>query len=590
MPTAPMAQRQVMDQAAPGVRVQAAPTAATYGDKIGDTVANASVRMYDLQTRSSDHAAVIEAETRANAEQLRIQQEVYEMKGKNASNAPQYAQEEWGKVHEDIIGSLANDRQKAMYHSIGLQKGEIINRGALNHFNQEDQRYQDETYKANLSSSVNVARANAESPVAVAFEKDLQQMRVDERAAKFGYSGTPQHDEEIATIHSTTNKEVINGLLDKGQDLRAKAFYDRIMKDEKANPTKLQFTAQDRDHVDKAIFEGSSRGASRRVVGDLLAKGIDTSDDRKARQAELSAMADKGTISDKTYDLARQRLDHEFTNADHLKKQEGDERFKSAVAGIDQQVKAGNKLPALEMVRPSDLAEMTVHERDTLQKYVDHLRNPGKIVTDLKTWAEMNHMKDADLANMSPSQMMAVSMKLDDGNRDSLMARWNGAINAKNGKTDQKYEKLLSNREMFDNAVDNSGYFGKKTDRKNLSEEKLRLLNNLESEAGRIIGRIPEGASNEVIEKAYQGVIDRGVKSTYRVDPGLFRFNKDVPAGSIQEYKDKARSIRIPIEQIPQERQDFWKGALKSKGMAPTADNIEQLEAKSRMKKQGVIP
>lgn len=588
MPTAPMGQRQVVDQGAPGVRVQAAPTARTYGDGIGDTVSSASVRMYDLQTRSSDHAAVIEAETRANAEQLRIQQDVLNMKGKEASNAPQYAQEEWGKVHQDIIDSLANDRQKAMYHSVGLAKGEIINRGALQHFNQEDEAYQNETYKANLSSSVNVARANADSPVAVAFEKDLQKMRVDERAAKYGYSGTPQQDAEITGIHSTTNKEVINGLLDKGQDLRAKAFYDQLMKGEKAEPTKLQFTASDRDVVDKAIVEGSTRGQSRRVVNDLVAKGIDTSDERKARLNELNTMADSGKISDKAYDLSRQRLEHEFSNTDQIQNQVKDERFKGAVAGIDAQVKAGNPLPARELVKPTDYAEMSIPERNTLSAYVDHLRNPGKIVTDLKTWADVNSMKDEDLAKMSPRDIMAISMKLDDGNRDTIMTRWNGVINSKNGKKDQKFERLQSNAQILQNSLDLSGYFEPGVPINKMTEEKQRVRNLIENDAAKALDSIPAGASSEVIQKTMQGVVDKNIKNKYRVDPGLFRFNKDVPAAIIGDYKDKARSITVPLADIPVDRQNELKGALKSAGMPTTQQNIEELEAKSRMKRQGV--
>jgi hypothetical protein len=583
MPQAPFAQRQVVDQAVPGVRVGAAPTAQTYGEGIGDTVSNASVRMYDLQTRSSDHAAVVEAETRANAEQLRIQQDVLGMKGKDASNAPQYAQEQWDQVHQDILGSLANDRQKAMYHSIGLQKGEIINRGALSHFNQEDERYQNETYQANLSSSVNVARANAESPVAVAFEKDLQQMRVDERATKYGYAGTPQHDEELLRVHSTTNKEVIHGLLDKGQDLRAKAFYDQIMRDEKANPTKLQFTAQDRDVVDKAIFEGSTRGVSRRTAQDLIGQyGIETAEQRKQIKEAVNAIKD-----DKVADLTMQRIEHEFSAFDQLQNQVKDERFKGAVAGIDQQIKAGNKLPALEMVRPSDLAEMSVQERHVLEEYVKHRRDPGKIVTDLRTWADVNSMKDSDLAKLGVRDIMALSMKLDDGNRDSLMTRWNGVINAKNGKTDKKYEQLLTNDAMFKNAVENSGYFPIDEPMSKWSEEKLRLYNNLQNDANRGIGALEQGASVAQKEKVFKDTIDRGVKQKYRVKPSLLRFYKDVPAGIIEDYKD-AYSIRVPLEDIPVDRQNVLKGALKSAGMPVTTQNIEELEAKSRMKKQGV--
>ena len=91
----------------------------------------------------------------------------------------------------------------------------------------------------------------------------------------------------------------------------------------------------------------------------------------------------------------------------------------------------------------------------------------------------------------------------------------------------------------------------------------------IENEAGRILDKLPAGTSSEVIQKSLQEVVDRNIKNTYRVNPGLFQFEKDVPAAIIGDYKD-ARSIRIPLSDIPVERQNTLKGALKSSGMPVT--------------------
>lgn len=581
MPTVPQAQRQVVDAAAPTVRVSAAPTDDTYGGQIGDTVARASVRMYDLQTRSSDHAAVVEAETRANEHQLRIQQEVRQLRGKEASNAPQYAQEEWGKVHEDIVDSLANDRQRAMYHSIGLQKGEIINRGALAHFNEEDDRYQEETFKANLSSSVNVARANADSPMAVAFEKDVQQMRIDEHAAKNGYAGTPRHQEAVTAVLSTTNKAVIHGLLDTGQDLKAKGYYDKLMKQEHAKPLDLQFTASDRDVVDKAIFEGSTRGASRRTAQELIGKhGIETVEQRKALLGAVDGIKD-----DKVADLVKQRVEHEFSSFDQLKKDQAEQNFLGASKTIEESWKQNPRAHVRDMVPVSTWNSLTPGEQHTLDTKLERLKAP-EISHDAKAWFSFKTMKDEDLARMKPNALMANYLnKFDGPHYDRALNEYNAAINAVGkGSKDEKFVSALTTRERIKNKFNLSGVV---KDPKKLSTEEAMWFDRFEGEADKALSSLPKDAKPEEIDKVLSGISDNLLKQRYTVDPGMFRFNRTVPAIGLEDVKDP-RSIRIPLKEIPVDRQDALKGALRSKGLPLTTQNIEELEAKSRMRKQGV--
>ena len=600
MPTAPMGQRQVMDQAAPGVRVQAAPTAHIYGDGIGDTVASASVRMYDLETRSADHAQVLEAERITNDHVLAIQNELQtKYSGKQASQAPDYAKEEMSAASGEVMAGLSNDRQRAMYNAIAIQKAQALDRFALQHFQSENEKYKDDVYKAGLNSSINFAKANAGDDNMVATEKGNQAHMVALRAAELGMDSATAVA-ELEHVHSKTNTEVIQSRLNAGQDIKAKEYYDKMIEMESSKdnvdkvtgkvtyrPGMIQFTAQDRDVVDKAMQEGSTRGASRRVASDLVSRGIDTAEDRKARIDELGGMADSGKISDKVYDLARQRIEHDFSANDQMQNQVKDERFKGAIAGIDEQLKAGNKLPPLEMVKPSDLAEMSVGERHTIETYVNRRRDPGKVVTDLPTMINLYAMKDEDLAKIGKREMTALVMKLDDGDGKSVMTRWNGAINAKSGQKDVKYEQMYSNKELFDKALRRSGYFDMETPMSKWSPEKQRLMLKADQEAALAVGTLKEGASAEEIMAVQKKVIDENIGEKFKVKPSFFRFEKDVAAGSIGDYKD-ARSIRIPMADIPVDRQNELKGALKSAGMPTTQENIEALEARARMKKQGI--
>lgn len=585
MPTAPQAQRQVMDAPFPNVRVGAAPTSDTYGGQIGDTVSHAAVRMYDLQTRSSDHAAVLEAETQANAEQLRIQQDVLAMKGKNAANAPAYAQEEWGKVHEKIIGSLANDRQKALYHQSGIRNGEIINRGALQHFNQEDAQYQQQTFEANIKSSIDVAKANADSPVAVAFEKDMQAQRINEHAVANGYDGTPRHEQALTTVRSATNKEVIQGLLDKGQDLRAKAYYDSTMKQEKANPGSLQFTANDRDVVDKAIFEGSTRGASRRTAQELIAKhGLETTDQRKAVMTAIDGIKD-----DKVADLTRQRVAQKFSEFDQFKKEQGEQTFMGASKTIEDRWKQNPNAHIRDMVPVADWNRLTPGEQNTLELKLKRLRSPEQD-HDPAVWLKGQLLSKEQLATMSPQTMVKDYLNhFDPKHYDRFIEDVQAARNAQT-KGDEKDSTLspLSLREQIKN-----GWIDSKiaNDPNKLKGDETIWFNRYETEAARALSSLPKNATQAHVDEAINGVKDRLLKQKYSVNPGGIRgflgMTREVPGVALADEKDLS-SVRVPLKDIPADRQDVLKGALRQAGVPITDQAIQELEAKARLKKQGM--
>jgi len=584
MPRAPELQRQVVDAPAPNVRVGAAPTSETYGGQIGDTVSHAAVRMYDLQTRSSDHARVVEAETKANAEQLRIQQAVLNMKGKEAANAPQYAQEEWNKVHQDILGTLANDRQRAMYHSIGLAKGEMINRGALSHFNQEDERFQQETFKADIQSSIDVARANAESPTAVAFEKDMQAQRIDEHAAKFGYAGTPQHDAALIGVRSTTNREVIHGLLEKGQDLRANAYYTALLKQEHASPTQLQLTAPDRDIVEKAIFEGSTRGESRRQTQDILTKiGIETPDQRRDAIGAARAIT-----NDKVSDATVQRLEHEFSVFDQRKSEDYSQGYLQASKIIEDQGLKQPRAGVRDLIPVPMWNSLTPEDQHNLELHLDRIRKPEDHPHDPKTWFDFQSLTDVQLAKVKPEKLMGTYLNHFDGTHyDRALAEWNAARNkVDKGDKDPKFISALTPREEIMNAWVNSGIVDNSIPRGKWTKEDETNYNRFESQAARALSALPKDAKPEEIQKVLKGLADAQLKQKYTVDPGIFSRNKQVPAIGMEDIKD-ARSIRIPLKEIPAPEQDTIKGLLRSGGKPITNDKIERIYALRKLQQGG---
>lgn len=601
MPRVPEGQQQVRDAALPGVRVSAAGSPQSYGAEVGQTVARAGQQLFTQELEAADRTAVMEADTAASKLQLQILGKIQQRRGKDAATSQDDADTEFATVEDQLSGTLSNHRQKAMFQSVMRGRRESLSRSAMAHASQELDRYEEQTYKDSNDQAVDSARLNAESPLQVGLEKDLLKQRVELRSQRLGFDRDMQRH-ELTQHYSRINAAVIEGLLTKGQDQRARAYYQQMTKGETSDqqqvdaqtgdvtttPRQLQFTAKDRESVEKSLEEGSTRGFARRTVNALVAEGIATAEERQARMAKLNEMADSGRIDDKTFDAAKQRLEHEFHTYDQFQTQAANERFKGALAQVDQQWKARPNVPAREMIPAPDYAALSVGERHTLDQYVKNLRDPGKVVTDLDTWVNLNAKSDADLAKMTPAEMVSVSNKLDEGDRDRLLTRWNGVRNQKDGKKDAKFEKLLSNQQVLTNAMELSGFFDMEKPKTQWPTEHKRLWNKVENKTAEALAQIPDGAPLKVIQDTVQGVVDKEIGIKFKVDPGFFSRNKEVPAALIDEQKD-VRSITVPMKEIPATEQDTIKGLLRMANKPISSQKIERIYALKRMNQAGKL-
>lgn len=548
---------------------------------MGATLQQAGQKLYETERYYADQAAALEADTKAGQAQLQILNGMRQLRGKDAATAGDYVSKEFGKVADDLGKGLTSERQRIWLGHLLRSKRDALDRAALQHFSNENERFLEDTFKANMSQSVDTARAFADSPLQVESEKNKQAVVIRERATRLGYAGTEQENNELTSAHSMTNREVIRGLLQKGDDLRAQAYYDHLKKSE--TPNVLQLTAQDRDIVEGLVLEGSTRGQARRTTEALITKhGIETIDQRKSL---LEAI--KGIENDKVADLVRQRVEHEFSAVDQFRKAQSEQNFLNASRMIEETWKSTN-VPAREMIPPDIWNSMTPGEQHTLELKTDRLRAP--VVThDSEAWFRFKTMKDEDLGRMTPARLMGEYLnKFDKEHYDRALNEYNAAINVKAAKEkkapEEKFVSALTTRERIKNAFNLSGVA---KDPKKLTSEEAIWFDRFETAADLALSKLPKDAQPEQIDKVLSGISDNLLKQKYTVDPGAFRFNKDVPAIGVPDVKEP-RSVRVPMKDIPPDRQNALRGALKQAGVPVTEQAIEELEAKSRLKRSGV--
>jgi hypothetical protein len=581
MPRVPAREQQVRDIAMPGVRVSGVMTEEALGVGVGNTIQKAGQQLYETERYYADQAAALEADTKAGQAQIQILQGLRNLRGKDSARAGDYVAQEFGKVTEELNKGLTSDRQKIWLGHLLRSKRSALDQAALHHFSTENERFLGETFKANLSQSIDTARAFADSPTYVEAEKAKQASIIEQKALRLGYAGTEQEVNERLSAHSMTNREVIRGLLAKGDDLRASAYYNHLKKSE--TPESLSLTAQDRDIVEGLVLEGSTRGQARRTANELIEKhGIETVDQRKAILEGI-----KGIENDKVADLVRQRVEHEFSAVDQFRKAQAEQNFLNASKMIEETWKT-TSLPAREMIPPDIWKSMTPGEQHTLELKAERLRAPV-VSHDSGVWFKFKTMKDEDLARLTPAKLMGDYLNhFDKEHYDRALNEYNAAINVKAPKEkktpDEKFVSALTTRERIRNSFNLSGVA---KDPKKLTSEEAIWFDRFETAADKALSVLPKDASPEQIDKVLSSLSDSLLKQKYTVDPGAFRFNKDVPAIGVPDVKDP-RSIRVPMKEIPVDRQNALRGALKQAGVPVTEQAVEELEAKSRLKRQGV--
>lgn len=592
MPRVPPREQTVQDIGLPGVRLQGAPPSNSASQQIGETLQRLGGAMFQREVQAADQAAVLEAETQAGNAQLDIMQKMRDLRGKRSAEAEDFALGEFDQSVGALRNGLSSDRQRRMFDTVVVRRRDALRRSALDHFNKESEAYYEGEFKASLDQSVNTARSTVDSvrvlpngtisDLSATPEKDFQEMNIRFRGQRLGLP-----DEEIkaqiTSVHSRINREVIAGLLEKGQDRTAATFYKHLVTqergaDEATGQGRLQFTAQDRDAVEKALGEGSTRGEAHRQTMTILAEvGMDSAEQRRMALNKADTIEDE-----KVGELVRDKLEHRFAQEDKRKHEDYQATFSNATKLIDEQWKQVPAATAREMVPASVWATLSIQDRHTLDTYLAHFRDPGKRVTDVKTWATVNSWSDDELAKKSVSEMMAIGNKLDDGNRDSLYTRWNGVRNRAEGKKpDKKFEKLMSNEQYLNNALENSGHFKMDKPKKDWPDEDKMLWNDIQNEVGRELSKIEEGAKPEVIQKTVQGVVDKHLKQKFKYDKGFFSFEKDIPAGLAGRAMEKGGTLRIPLKDIPKDQQDQIRGMILDdpRKKSISTEKIEQIYA-----------
>ena len=552
----------------PSARLTAAPTPEALGAGLGEATRKIGLAVYEQALYEADQVAFLEADRKASEAQTALQIKVRELKGKDAAGAPDIAQQEWDRTTATIEKGLNTDRQRVAFARAKNSRWESINRSTQIHVAEQREVMADGEATALLQAELDNARLNAGDPEAVLSAHERQQAVLVDQARRKGIQlDSPIFMEKQLAVSSKLNTEVVKGLLYRDQDMAAKRYYDE---------NKELFTAADRDVVERALQEGSSRGEAFRLVNNLLKIGPTTipGATKLTREEALQYVQDK-VDNPKVADYARTRINDHFNAQEHIDTRRRQETFQNAVNVVE---KSPGRDPALLIAVP-DWATLSLSERTALKAYSAGLV-PGDPPNNDARWLVFNDLTAEQVAALPIEKYINEFWKhFDNAHRTRADAHRRASMDAR--KKESPTTETISFKGQFDNAMRLSGLFPAGKEKGQLNDEQATRYVRVEQQAAVAVERFEQINKRKATVKEMQdiikGTVDQAVQDVFV--PGAGFFGGAVKKKIADLTEDQRGQAIVPIDKIAPDEVVKLRKYFQSRGRLVTPSKLERAYA-----------
>lgn len=560
----PLEQRQVDQAPVPGARYESQVTPQALGSGVAAVGETLGLKIYQKSVQEANETAVLDADNKLARASMKIQSDMSQMKGKDAMGASDYLDTAFGKATDEIGQTLSNPQQRQAFQQRATHRSLVLQELAHKHMATEGAKYQDQVTDDTLRTSVDNARMNASNPEIIATEKGSQKLALAYWADRNGVMGTPIYQQRVAQTLSTTNTEVIKGLLTNGHDLDAKAYYDQ---------NKAEFVATDRDQVEHLLDEGSTRGAAQTKAQEIIASS----------DGELANAVPKyeAIANPKVQQLTRQLVQQHFADLDLAKKRVLDDNYQAVSNVVDHQIQKNPGVPfiARQVIPPDYWDKLTLAEKGAVQNYIDHGTQPKDQPNDDQKWLtflELPTDKKGALAKREyDSQFRQHFSKAFQSRADGI---WEAARNAtdKQDQKDPNVTDAVSAQHQIFETFRTSGLVNPNIERGKYSDDQVKTVVQFENNAtaaleqeSRVLKRKLTPIERQTV---INGVRDQAIQKVWV--PGTF-FGTNEKA-LIQLSEDEKGQALVPLDKIPPDELQQLKNYLQSNGKAITADKLRR--------------
>lgn len=566
MPTVPTIQtRQIQEQGLNIRRSNIRTSDETFGG--GQSAENVSraaqgliqnaIAIEDKARREANDIAVYEADKQASDLETRLlydrENGAMNKKGKDALGLPDSVLPEFDKNIEQIVEGLANDEQRDLFKRLVLSRRSGINKQISRHIAREGQKYDSAVTDSYIANERNAALENFHDEERINIAINRQRAAILDHADR---NGLPAEWKKLklGEIQSKTHSGVISRIIDGGDDIKAKNYYEKY---------KDQIDGNDRVKLTKLLEAGSLRGESQRR-SDSIWSG--SGEDLGKSLARAERIRDP-KLRDETVRRIRQK--------------ESDKQSSIRAAENANFTKASEYIknnPGIADVRDampvSQWESLTLQQQNALRKYNSNPSNNNKI------WLDFLDKSPSQIANMSRSEFeQNYWINFDGAHRTRAEKIWK---EAQSGGDKLNLTKTLTFNKRVQSTLNRSGFSLDKKDKGD-----AQVLARFEQEASERIEdfEVNElGGKRKATGQEIQKVLDDMLIRKVYVD-GWFS-DSEVPAVLINE-DDKGDAF-VPYNDVPVAERNAIENIIRSKGGRPTRDKVERAWAARLMGDSGM--
>lgn len=564
MPTVPIAQRRVQEQAI-GVGRVATDVSATafgggapaqalgnalsdFGKQANDVIAAERARADDTMTKELDYKATIARNRMLYGDDGKSG--ALSRTGKNAMGAA----EEFGTAYDqelEAIGSEAkNPTQRAFFEKIKLQHKANLNDTIQRHTFGEIKKYEENVTSASVKTAQEDAVLNYHNPKMIAESIGKQKSLI----ASF-YNDPEMKDPvtaaKVTEAVSSTHVGVTKRMLSNGNDLAAKNYYDTV---------KDQISGSEVADLERVLRIGSIKGESTRNADTIVAK---------AGGLQASLEAAKKIKDPEVRDATRDRINQQFADIERAKKMDMETTYQATIETLR---KNGGKYEDLD---PNVRAKFDIAQEESLQKYAARMKAGMPITSNPQTKYGLDQLAVNQPDVFMKQPLWELRSELDEVDFDKY-SKLQGEMKKGGGEdelTDIRTNQQIINQSLTERGIDPSP---SPDDDEDSDAHRVAQFNDLVNKGLREI-RVKEGRKTTK-EDTKKVVSDLMTEVTIQRN---WWFDKKKPLGLV----GKDDVVLLDREDVPAEERAKITAWLQSNKQAVTDDNIVKMYSHKLAKK-----
>lgn len=371
MPIVPKYQEgQVGQQIGPTVRenIRIDPAAAGGGRAkqaafgAGKDLISTSQKIFDAAQKRVYDTQFFEGDSKLSKIHVDYQAQIKNLNGKDSVNY-QKLLDQYKKDSSEAIKDYQGDELRFRLEKSASQRGDSLYGDGSSNMQSQLERYELETNNSYVKTARNEALFDYKNPEKVNASLERQAQAIDSIADNKGLSGESRklmHD----SSKSTTHMQIIDRMVNNGEDLIAKEYHKK---------NKKQIVGADIKTVEKLLDAGNLRGESQRKADKIFA----SADSPQQAYDKVREIKDP-----KLRDETKSRVDQRYSEKKFIDSESIKELNLRSTDLLD-------KDPDVDAIPRADWNRFSRADRSSLKSYAKSKRSGDQISTDPKTYQDL---------------------------------------------------------------------------------------------------------------------------------------------------------------------------------------------------------